>query len=170
MKLHRQLGHASFSSLPRLIKLAKRTCPGQRIIDASKRCSRRRIDASTQRPFENKYFPAAVVGVIFADVFYHVQKSHSYPAAVFCDSVTLFCAGSLLKDVSHSTLESSFLQNWIRWLGPPKKLIVDSGSHCVGKQWSVLSNTFGFAVVVVPVKSHHSAGKAEWLIQTLLHA
>ena len=53
LKIHRQLGHASRSSLSRLIKLSKRKCTDQSIAEALRKCSCHRIDNSTQRPFGN---------------------------------------------------------------------------------------------------------------------
>ena len=108
--------------------------------------------------------------MIFADAVYPVKKNHLPHAVIFCDPLTRFRDGSLIKDASRSTLVSSFLQNWISWIGPPKKLLAGSGSHFIGKQWSVSSNIYGFAVIVVPVRSHHAVGKVERLIQTFRHA
>ena len=153
-----------------LMQQARRKCPEQHITDASKRCSCHRIDSRVQRPFGNKHLPGSVGDAVLADVFYPVQKNRSLRAVLFCESMTRFRDGSLLKDVSHPTLASAFLTHWISWVGPPKKLLVDNGSHFVGRQWSILSNVFGVAIIVVPVKSHHSVGKVERLIQTLVHA
>lgn len=170
LKVHKQLGHATKNALTQLFRQANRKCCDQTIADALNECNCHRINSDVQKPFTNRHPPAQVGDVVFADVFFSQQRSRAYPAIVFTESVTRFCVGSMLSDVSHTTVVTCFVQKWIGLLGPPRRLIVDSGTHFQGKQWAMVSNLFGIAVIVVPVGSHHSIGRVERHIQILNHA
>ena len=62
------------------------------------------------------------------------------PAVVFAESITRFCAGSILPDLSQAAAVNGFLQTWIGLIGPPLKLIVDTGTNSQGKRWSAISD------------------------------
>ena len=60
-----------------------------------------------------------------------------------------------------------FVKTRAAWLGAPKKFIVGSGANFSGRQRSMISNTFGIAIIVIPVSGHHSIRKVERRIQIL---
>ena len=113
LKVHKKLGHATKHALVQLFRQANRKCCDQTIVDALNECNCHRLNSAVQKPFSNRHTPAEVGDVVRADIFSPQQRSRAYPAIVFTESVTLFCVGSMLSDVSHATVATCFVRKWI---------------------------------------------------------
>ena len=167
LNIHRQIGRASFTAMKRLLRLAGKTAQAQVLARAITSCGCAKMESREEKPFTNRHIICGVGGVVFADLFYPANRSRSFPAVLFTDSLTRFCDGSNADSIIHDCLVETFINTWIARMGPPKRLLVDSGANFTGGKWSMLSNVFGIQIVVAPVDSHRSIGRVERRVQII---
>ena len=147
--------------------MSKYRAQEQDIDDALAQCGWHAIDSRVEKPFINKHFPSTDGEVVFADLFYPVNRIRKYPAALRTDSLTRFTAGCILDDISHDRLVGSFIRLWLSWVGAPDRLLAGEGANFPGKKWAMMSNFFGVNIAVVPVGSHHSIGRVGRHVQII---
>ena len=146
-------------ALKRIIDSAKCIVNEQDINDVVNQCGCHRVDSRADRAFDTRHLPTYAGEVVFADILYPVQRRRDSPAVLFTDALTRYCSGEMVKDCARNTLVDSFIRLWQAWVGPPRRLVVDSGSNFSGSRWAMLSNLVGVNIVVAAVDSHHTVGR-----------
>ena len=167
LKIHRQIGHASFTAMKRLLRMERKTAHEQVLARSITSCGCAKMDSRSEKPSTNRHIACGVGEVVFADLLYTANRSRSFPACLFTDSLTRFCDGPIVDSISHDCLVETFTNTWIARMGPPKRLLVDSGSNFTGEKWSMLPNAFGIQIVVAPVDIHHSIGRVGRNVQII---
>ena len=159
LRVHNQLGHASFSALKKLFRLSKRTVSEQTILNALKSCTCRRIDENVQHPILTKYVPDFPGHTLFVDLCFPVNRDRAYPCLLMVDALTRFCSAKVMKTVSQDDTVAVLLENWFQWIGVPKKIVCDAGTNFQGRLWSNLSSIYGITLVYAPTHGQFQMGK-----------
>ena len=82
--------------------------------------------------------------------------------------LTRFCALSILPDLTAQTTSTVFMNDWVRFVGKPRRIILDAGSPgLMGKEWGQLSHVFRWQMISAPPRAPHQNGMLERTFRNL---
>ena len=142
----------------------------QELFNAMSQRGCHRVDSRADKAFASRHFPSYVGEVVFADILFPVGRKRGYRAVLFTDALKRYCDGSILPDCMHSATVSACVGFRLSFMGPPKRIILDSGSNFSGSKWATISNIIGVSIIVVAVDIRHSIGKVERHVQIIQRA
>ena len=171
-KIHLRLGRCSEFTLRNMLQAAKVVVPDELITRVPTRCTCagkvNRVTPPEISPWVAK-FNGEIVGldVVYPFVGSRAEKTtktktFGIPALMMVCCLTRFCARSLLIDLKPKTVSEVFMDHWVRFVGKPRRLIMDGGSPgLVGKEWDRLSHVFCFQMINAPARAPNQNGMLE---------
>ena len=92
-------------------------------------------------------------------------------ALLIVDCLTRFSICSLVPDAKAITLISTILNDWVRPLGKPRRIIMGNGSpRTFGTEWAEFSHAYAIQLVHAPKAAPYQNGLAERVVRSLKEA
>ena len=167
-KIHIQLGHCSENTLVTTIRAAQMHCYLVVIQDVLAKCgcqtAVRRITppvvASTAAKYNGEIIALDII-FPFTNCFDgRISKEH--PALFMIDSLSRFVNCTLLVNRASGYAAQVFINDWVRTLGKPRRIITDRGGPTLqGDAWAELSDIYGWEMIHAPRFAPHQNGIAE---------
>ena len=166
-KLHLNLGHCSEHTLITMLRAAHISIPTEAIEQLYKECNCQagvhRITAPNVSCWMSKY-NGEVVGI---DICYPFLESHpevqggKSPALIMVDSLSRYVNCSLIGKLTGENVLQTFLNDWVRPLGKPRRILMDNGGPGFkNKAWTDASGIFGWQIVMAPPQTQSQNGLA----------
>ena len=98
----------------------------------------------------------------FADAHKEITNGGKFPALIMVDSLRRYVNCSSIPKVSVEYAEDAFLNDWVRPLGKPRRVLMDQGRPGFRSgSWTQASDIFGWQLVADPVRTHSQNGLDE---------
>ena len=166
-KNHIQRGHDTVSCLRRLLQASGFLFSDQDVYDAVRLCGGGREDDMAQRPAVTNNLPSTAGDTISLDICYPWNSDRGYPRCVTIDRLARFISAKFAMRVDRECIIAEFLDGWAKWIGFPKRILVDAGSVFGGAMFADLPNAYGRTAISSPVGAPYQTGKVERIVQSL---
>ena len=132
------------------MKAARMTAGAADIAEVYRKCqcrnAVRRITTPPHFTMVSKYngeIAAVDLGYPFADIRSAI-KAKQFHALIMADSLSRCANCSFLPEITGRETTTAFVNDWMRTLGKPRRIILDiGGTGYNGPEWSQVSNLFG---------------------------
>ena len=142
LRIHKQLGHDSASTISRVCKRAERSiseaASQQTILD----CGCGRTESVPQVPRTNRYQSVAPGETVFSDAIYPDSRRQDKHAILFVGAFSRFCIVRFLPSMRPLSVITLLLGVWAVTFGMPPSSIVDSGRTFMGPEWKQVCDMF----------------------------
>ena len=179
-KLHRQMGHCSKASLLKLLKTSKRKFLQSHLDQVYNKCKCQHTVDRITPPLVSSIMARRAGEIVAVDICYpfaridveRQEEIHHYDAGtnyhsrlaalIMVCALTRFTVCSLLSNLSADCVAVTFVNDWVRFLGKPRRIISDRGGPgFTGNAWNSLSNIFGWQDVRAPAGAAYQNGLCE---------
>ena len=173
-KIHLHLGHCSQDTITTMLRAAHLHVPSEMITELYKSC-KCQIGVHRMTPPNVSSWITKYNGEIIAlDVCYPFVEAHpeinggKSPALIVVDSLSRYINCSLLKRVTGDCILETLLNDWVRTLGKPRKILTDHhGPGFRSKIWTDASDIYGWQLITAPPSTQSQNGLAERAVRSL---
>ena len=174
LKVHLHLAHCSAFALQNLLKDGHRQVDNEQI--------KRVLDGCNCKGVAHRITPPKLTGrsskfcgeIIGMDVVYPFTGTRNgvignlFPALLVIDCLSRFAICTLLPNVKAGTLTGVLLNDWIRPIGKPRRIICDNGPPgMTGAEWGDLSHIYCIQIAHAPKTAPQQNGLAERAVRSI---
>ena len=172
-RIHLQLGHCSENTLLSVIKAAQlhgeKSLIEKLYADCKCQVAVQRITPPNVACWLAKYNGEIVaIDIIFPFKDCCEEKLHKqFPALFMIDSLSRFINCSMLIGRTAEHVGSVFVNDWVRTIGKPRRIITDAGGPSLtGNFWRELSHVYGWQMIQAPQFTPQQNGLAERAVRS----
>ena len=180
-KIHKHLAHCSEFTITNLLKAGMRVVDPIQIGRVLQKCSCHGLVNRITPPKISSWiarFNGEIIGIDVVHPFMDIKRRRfghnegvtgkNLTALLVVDCMTRFAVCSLVTDCKPSTLITVLLNDWIRTLGKPRRIIMDNGSPGMfGTEWNDFSHTYVIQLINAPKSAPHQNGLTERVVRSL---
>ena len=174
-KIRNQLGHCSEATLTSLLRAAHIVVPVDKITQLFRDCNCQagvhRVTPPNVSCWIAKYNGEVVAVDIcypFTDAHKEITNGGKFPALIMVDILSRYVNCSLIPKVTGGHVTAAFLNDWVRPLGKPRRVLMDQGGPGFRSgERTQASDTFGWQLVAAPVRTQSQNGLAERNVRSI---
>ena len=168
LKIHRHLSRCSGFAMANMLKASSRTVGEAQIRRVIRGCLCKGVVGRITPPKIPGWmerFNGEIVGIdVLLSICWGDGRNHgvNYLSLLMVDCVTRFAICSLVVDTKAATLISILLNDWIRPLGNPWRIITDAWpTGMIGTDWGEFSHAYVIQLILAPRSAACQNGLAE---------